>query len=325
MMLMPVPVVVDADVLIRNVEYTIRKGWAGALLGRASGGYSLATGVVLFAAAPAGGEAIRHLPEVAERQGVDLQTVWATWNSLIVPNVRFVELGDDAVSDPRIEGVHWKDVPTAILACLLAPAVLATDNRKDFRPFGLPDEIKTDAVAIDLYAMRKYGAGVNSAVLVPRLSGALVVEGAMRASAKLGNEAVALAGLVTLGGFVLFLMSERGRSLRAKVGKTAQEYGPPLMEWVADGIAASERVGEFAIERVGEPDPLAVFARYLAVGRTMMSTVEVARELRRRGYSFGGEVRHETATRAWLVSEPCFHEFQRGHWSLGYEAAALTD
>lgn len=52
-MLMPVPVVVDADMLIRNVEYTIRKGWAGALLGRASGGYSLSTGVVLFAAAPA--------------------------------------------------------------------------------------------------------------------------------------------------------------------------------------------------------------------------------------------------------------------------------
>jgi len=45
MMLMPVPVVVDADVLIRNVEYTIRKGWTGALLSRASGGYSLSTGV----------------------------------------------------------------------------------------------------------------------------------------------------------------------------------------------------------------------------------------------------------------------------------------
>jgi len=145
------------------------------------------------------------------------------------------------------------------------------------------------------------------------------------ASAKLGNEAVALAGLVALGGFVLFLMSERGRSLRAKVRKAAEEYGPPLLEWVADGIAASERVGEFAIERVGEPDPLAVLARHLAVGRTMMSTVEVARELRLRGYTFGGEVRHETATRAWLVREPCFHEFQRGHWSLGYEAATLTD
>jgi len=325
MMLMPVPVVVDADVMIRNVEYTIRKGWAGALLGRASGGYSLASGVVLFAAAPAGGEAIRHLPEVAERQGVDLQTVRATWNSLIVPNVRFVELRDDAVSDPRIEGVHWKDVPTAILASLLAPAVLATDNRKHFRPFELPDEIKTDDVAIDLYAVGQYGTGVNSATLVPRLSAAMAVEGAKKASAKLGNEAVALVGLVILGGFVLFLLSERGRSFRAQIGKAAQEYGPPLMEWMAEGIAAGERVGEFAIERVGEPDSLAMLVRHLAVGQTMMSTVEVARELLHRGYSFRGEVRHDKATRAWLAREPCFHEFQRGHWSLGYEAAALSD
>jgi len=323
MMLMPVPVVVDADVLIRNVEYTIRKGWAGALLGRASGGYSLASGVVLFAAASAGGEAIRHLPEVAERQGVDLQMVRTTWNSLIVPNVRFVALRDDAVSDPRIDGVHWKDVPTAILASLLAPAVLATDNRKHFRPFGLPDEIKTDAVAIDLYAVGQYGTGVNSAILVPRLSGAMVVEGAKKASAKLGNDAVALVGLVILGGFVLFLLSERGRSFRAKVGEAAREYGPPLMERVVEGIAASERVGEFAIERVDEPNALAVLARHLAVGQTMMSTVDVAHELRRRRYSFRGGVRHETATRAWLVREPCFHEFQHGHWSLGYQAAVL--
>jgi hypothetical protein len=322
MMLMPVPVVVDADVLIRNVEYTVRKGWAGALLGRASGGYSLSTGVVLFAAAPAGGEVIRHLPEVAERQGVDLQTVRATWNSLIVPSVRFVKLRNDAVSDPRIEGVHPKDVPTAVLASLLAPAVLATDNRKHFRPFGLADEIKTDTVAIDLYAVGQYGTGVNSATLVPRLSGAMAVEGAMKVSAKLGNDVTALIGLVILGGLVLFFLSERGSSFRAKVGKAAQEHGPQLMEWMAEGIAASQRVGEFAIERVREPDALAVLARHLAVGQTMMSTAEVARELRQWGYSFRGEVRHEMATRAWLVRESCFHEFQHGHWSFGYHAAA---
>jgi hypothetical protein len=323
MLLMPVPVVVDADVLIRNVEYTIRKGWAGALLGRASGGYSLSTGVVLFAAASAGGEAVRHLPEVAERQGVDLQTVRATWNSLIVPNVRFVELGGNALRDPRIEGVHPKDVPTAVLVSLLAPAVLATDNRKHFRPFGLPDGTKTDTVAIDLYAVGQYGTGVNSATLVPRLSGAMTVEGARRVSAKLGNDMTVLIGLVILGGLALFLLSERGRSFRAKVGKAAQEYGPSLMEWVAEGMTAGERVGEFAIERIGEPDALGVLARHLAVGQTMMSTVEVARELRRWGYSFRGQVRHETATRAWLVREPCFHELQHGHWSLGYQAAAL--
>jgi hypothetical protein len=95
------------------------------------------------------------------------------------------------------------------------------------------------------------------------------------------------------------------------------------MEWMAEGVAASERVGEFAIERLGDADALAVLARHLAVGQQMMSTVEVARELRQWGCSFRGEVRHETATRAWLVREPCFDECQHGHWSLGYQAAAL--
>jgi hypothetical protein len=56
----------------------------------------------------------------------------------------------------------------------------------------------------------------------------------------------------------------------------------------------------------------------------MMSTVELAGELRRRGYSFRREVRHETATRAWLMREPCFEEFQRGQWSLGYQSAVLA-
>lgn len=106
--------------------------------------------------------------------------------------------------------MHPKDAPTAILASLLAPAVLATDNRKHFRPFGLPDEIKTDAEAIDLYAVGEYETGINSATLVPRLSGAMAVEGAKRVSAKLGNDVTALIGLVILGGLVLFFLSERG-------------------------------------------------------------------------------------------------------------------
>lgn len=137
-------------------------------------------------------------------------------------------------------------VPRLARVQLLAPQpaqpVLATDNRKHFRSFGLPDEIKTDAVAIDLYAVGRYGTGINSASLVPRLIGTAAVEGAKTVRAKLGNDITALLGLVILGGLVLFLLSERGRSLHAKIVKAAHEYGPPLMEWMAEGIAASERV-----------------------------------------------------------------------------------
>ncbi len=54
-----------------------------------------------------------------------------------------------------------------------------------------------------------------------------------------------------------------------------------------------------------------------------MTTVEVAQELRRHGFSFRGGQRLETATRAWLIGEPCFFEVERGRWALGYHAAPL--
>ena len=45
------PIVVDADVLHRNVDYYLWKGWIPSLLDGASMHYSLLTGVVLFATA----------------------------------------------------------------------------------------------------------------------------------------------------------------------------------------------------------------------------------------------------------------------------------
>jgi len=30
-------------------------------------------------------------------------------------------------------------------------------------------------------------------------------------------------------------------------------------------------------------------------------------------------------TRAWLVANSCFHEVQRGHWSLGYVISELAE
>jgi hypothetical protein len=85
MLMPPPPVVVDTDVLIRNLEYFVKRGYPGALLGQASGNYSLVSGVVLFAAAEVYGEAMRHLPEVAQRQNVSIEQVRHAWNQLVVP------------------------------------------------------------------------------------------------------------------------------------------------------------------------------------------------------------------------------------------------
>jgi hypothetical protein len=67
------------------------------------------------------------------------------------------------------------------------------------------------------------------------------------------------------------------------------------------------------VERTGAPTATAIIARQLAIGQSVMSTREIAAELRRHNLSFRGDIRHETAARTWLVREPCFFELERGH------------
>jgi hypothetical protein len=130
-MLLPVPIVVDADVLLRDVQYVVRKGYLSALLGGASPRYTLMTGVALFATPRVIEEVVRHLPDVANRTGRTEDAVNAVWTERVLPLVRVVSVRDDAVADARVEAVrarHAADAPTAALTVLLAPAVLATNN-----------------------------------------------------------------------------------------------------------------------------------------------------------------------------------------------------
>ena len=323
---MPAPVVVDANVLIRNVEYAIKNKRAGALFGQASKDYSLFTGIVLFAAAEVHDEALRHLLDVAARRDVSLDQVHVVWNKLILPNVRFVDLDPGVVDDPRVEAVRQLDAPdvhSAALVALLAPAILMTDNRKHFRPFGLPSfgEVNTDRVAIDLFGVGEYGLGVRGTLAVPALAGSVTVEGSRKVISKVGGDWAAVIGLLVLGAAVLFLTSERTRGLRAQVGDVARQVGPPLLELLERYTAASEGVGALAVEPEGERGALGIVARRLAISRPVMTTQEIVAELRNRGLRFDAPGRFETKTRAWLLLNSCFVEHQRGHWTLGYHAA----
>lgn len=313
------PVVVDADVLIRNVDYAVRRGYPGALLGWASREYSLLSGVVLFASPSVHGEAVRHLPEIADRRGVTEEIVWSVWDQIVLPAVRFVPLEPGTVKDPRIEGVHPNDRPTAELAALLAPAVLATDNRKHFTPFGLP-ETKTDAVAIDLFHVGRFTVGAKGVAVVPTAGGAALIDGAKRLSAKFGIEAVAGAAFLGIICTGFFLARPRGHALRGRLGEFARRVVPVIAEQAVAAMQASERVEAFATARATPVDALTLIARHLAVTQSEMSTREVAEMLKWHGYEFSGERSHRAETRAWLESELCIRETARGRWVLGFHA-----
>jgi hypothetical protein len=324
-MLSPAPVVVDADVLLRNVDYAVHKGYSPALLAQASANYSLFSGVVLFAAPEVGGEVFRHLPDIASRRHVSVMEVQDLWNSLIVPNVRFVPVDLEDDFDPRVAHIRKdpassSDAPTAALAALLAPVVLLTDNRRHFRPFGLSD-VKSDAIALDLFTLGRFGIGARGAVMFPTVAGSATIEGTKRLSVALGRDLSLLIGLVALGALALFLTTDRGRSFRAKMAEVARQVGPPLQALMEEVGSAGERVEAFAVEAVGEPRAISLVARHLAVGQARMATGEIAQFLRESGFRFQGGASHATATRAWLERESCFHEVSWGHWALGYHAS----
>lgn len=315
--LTPPPVVVDADVLIRNVDYAVRHGHVGALTRHASTRYSLMTSVVLFASTDAAQEVQRHLPDIAERRKVEIDAVQRVWNESFAPAIRFVDVPDGIIDDPRIEGTDPKDQHTARLVCLLAPAVLATDNRKHFKPFGLADT-KTDEVAIDLAAVGQFVTGAKGAAVVPMATGALTINGSKKVIAKLGKGDALLLGVVLLGVLVLLLTSERGRAARTKLGEVAKEVGPKLAELMESVNAAGDRVHAFAIDQITEPGAVGLLARQLATERSVMTTVEVANWLKQQGLSFTTTGTHQTQTRAWLLGTPCFEEVTRGRWTLGH-------
>jgi predicted nucleic acid-binding protein len=321
--LMPIPVVVDACVLLRNVGYTLRKGWNGALLESASGGYTLFSGVVLFATKQVLDEVEEHLPRIARDAHAPIDAALQVWSEVFLPRLRIVELDEGLVSDPRVEAVcalDLDDAPTAALAVVLAPCILLTDNRKHFEPLGLPDQ-PVDELAVDIHKISELMMGTNGVVLLTGLTGAGIVEGSKKLVAVLGKEGAALIALLLIGAAYLYWRSEPGSRFRKGVAAIARDVGPPLLEAVADRTSLSEKVAALAIQSADDqPSAFREVAQRLATGQSTMTTAEIARRLNESGYRFAKDGNYQTLARAWLVGNPCFFELQRGHWSLGYHA-----
>jgi hypothetical protein len=223
----PLPIVVDADVLHRNVDYCLRKGWVSSLLGSASMHYSLITGVALFATARVQDEVERQLDEIAARREVAREDVIRVWNEIFLPRVRFVEIGEDDIKDPRIEEVralHDADAATAALAVTLAPCIVLTDNRKHFAPLGLPNT-HADRIALDAHELSHYYGSANAMAMVPTFTGTMAMEGSKKVISAIGREGALLIALVMIGAAVVLWRSEPGGQLRESAKKLAREIG----------------------------------------------------------------------------------------------------
>jgi predicted nucleic acid-binding protein len=278
--LMPIPVVVDACVLLRNIGYTLRKGWNGALVESASTSYTLSSGVVLFATKQVLEEVEEHLPRITRDAQASVDAAFQVWNEVFLPRLRVVDLEEGLVSDPRVEAVRTLDLddaPTAALAVALAPCILLTDNRKHFMPLGLPDQ-PVDEIAVDIHKISELMTGTNSAVLLTELTGLGIIESSKEIVSALGKEGAALVGTTPHGAAYLYWRSEPGSRFRKGVASIARDVGPPLLEAVAERISLSEKVAALAIQPANDrQSAFRDVAQRLATGQTTMTTAAIAR------------------------------------------------
>jgi len=230
--MVPLPIVLDADVLHRNVDYCLRTGYTPRVLEAASTNYTLVTGVVVFATRRVQAEVERQLVEIAQRRGVTLEDVRQLWEKLFLPRIRFVEISAEDIEDPRVDEVaalHGADAPTAALAVMLAPCVVLTDNRKHFAPLGIADT-RTDVIAVNANELARYYGSMNAMTLVPTVTGVMAVEGSKKVISTIGREAAVVIALLLIGAGVMLWLSEPGGRMREGAKKLAREIGPPLAE-----------------------------------------------------------------------------------------------
>ena len=127
----------------------------------------------------------------------------------------------------------------------------------------------------------------------------------------------AVIALLLVGALVLYVRSDSGRRTRTSLADVAKRVGPQLIELLAEGTAAGERVRALAIEESETPNALSMLAHTFATSNGPIRTGDVVDLLRAHDLRFASGGRYSIQTRAWLVQEPCFTEVERGHWALG--------
>jgi hypothetical protein len=333
--ILPLPVVVDADVLSRSVDHALLHGYRPAVVSHASPSYTSFTGITLFATDQVVGETFRRFDSIAKSRGAAISEVERTWDELFCARVRVVDMTTITTNDPRVADVAARDKDdesTAKLAVMLAPCALLTDNWEHFQAFRERQQHPTRAIdtttayALDVRDLGEFLQMVNAGTLPPRLAGAAMFEGGKALVGWVGRDRALLIALLLLGGAALYLTSERGREVRARVIEAARElaaeHGPAIGAAFESGVATAERLTAFAVQP-GEASAVTLVGRELAA-RAVLTTVQVADQLLSNGYCYTPASEHRKRVRAWLTRESCFWEGQRGQWTLGYHLQPLA-
>ena len=308
----PIPAILDTNVILRDMAHRVRKGkptflW---LAGRAGT-------IRLFASEHVCDEIDEHLVAFAKKRNLSASVLASLWQDHYAPHIRFVDAGQLKVDDPRVSAVALSDpddVPTAVLALMLAPSLVLSDDRKDLVAPGIAAPDWFGAVRFGMVVVR--GDALMTGVWV---FGVLGVEG-VRAAARLGSRLVRspLGFFGFLLAAALLTRTLRSRSLSEETMKQFKEVaGRALLGGLRVMAEREQGIRDLDQVAVGPPDERGLVrsvCRELGLARVPLSRTKLVEALRL--YGFGSRTLL-TEVRELLESNPAFVEVSPRRWQLG--------
>ena len=314
------PLVVDSDVLLRNLVREVRPGApATKLLNHMRMGT-----VRPFIAAHQVGEVRRHLARVAAESGVDPVLACQMFEETYLPLLSRVDVSGLLDDHPFVEVVRESDVTdadTAKLAVLLGVRVL-TANKNHFKGVAIEhDWLKVVAAYTDTAILDGANAGIVVSVQVSAEGVLAAANGIHRGFEYLADHPRVAIG-IGLAAFILLILGlfylsddDRRERLKASVDSVVPVVGGALAQgatWYATALEAATDaepvISAAQLPNSGVTIPQQL-AQRLATSRWPVPTEELIE-----GISSDGEL----APAAVLRSHPAFVE-REGRWVLGIQ------
>ena len=267
------PLIVDTNVLFSDIKHVVERGRAGRLTNAGQTRWA-----AMLAAAHVEHEVDTRLAGFCSNVRIDYAEAVAAWRDVVCPEVRFVDVGNLVLSDPRITYVQERDAddaPTAMLAVLTAPSVLLTKDKVLLDAFTVEATVPAIALGVDRYCnLETTGQGMA-------LAGGLTTElgkAVGRAVTKhLGRDLALFVGAVAVIAVAVVFNKKMEDGLSEGAKDALLSLGSGFQNAVTEGQAAHSYLWECAVSPEEEASVLARVAHAVSTfpdGCTVSEIVE---------------------------------------------------
>ncbi|MFJ7189701.1 PIN domain-containing protein [Streptomyces bacillaris] len=303
----------DTNALLSSVENDCHKGFRSRLLRMSDDGT-----VVLYASDHVLDEAYEHLPRMAKRGLVPLETLRSHFEAEYLPALRFVTLSNaDGLDEQVLAIADPDDVPTGQLAKLVAPCVVLSDDKHLKRPgFAPKDWRKVAMSAVDVGEGRQRQTITANAAALP-LQG---VAGLVGSAGRSLGVSPWLLGAAALGaGAMLLKNADRRKMTTTFFGNVIQVLGDQLALAAAQERQGIEGLRAVMLTTVSTPTVRQQIAIVLARQTEPLLAAEVHGLL----YDHFPDEPAVTVqdVRSLLEGQTEFVRVQRYRWQFGHQVA----